>query len=169
MSEPFTGRHSDSEIFDQDNNLDMGCNAVRGSGHRDIETSGTVTDNTELSKFPQANLPLHSYVTILSNNAIQTCHNSMQQQLNKSTVPNGVVYDVGGLSTLESDANHVTMMWVNSCLGTLFVVVNGMMVIPDGVDEMVNGVESTPIASSCTEDEWYHILQAVVTAASVAS
>ncbi|KAG2336253.1 hypothetical protein BDR05DRAFT_953498 [Suillus weaverae] len=78
------------------------------------------------------------------------------------------MYDADRLSPLDSDINHVAMMRGNSCLGAPFVVVNGMTVIPNRVDELVNGLELSP---SCMEDdsEWYHISQAVVAAASAAS
>jgi hypothetical protein len=45
-------------------------------------------------------------------------------------------------------------------------MVNGMMIVPDGIGKTVNGSE---LSSSCTEDEWYYISQAVATAASAVS
>lgn len=150
----------------------MGRNIVRGPGHSDIELPGTVADNAELSEFPRANLPPHSNVTTSSDNAvaIQACRSLTQQQLDESEgtlVPVEVSYDAGG-STLDSDVGHATMMRGETCSGTPFVVVNGMTVIPDENDETVDS-DGLELTTSCTEDEWYHISQAVVAAASAAS
>ncbi|KAG1765799.1 hypothetical protein EDD22DRAFT_950921 [Suillus occidentalis] len=102
----------------------------------------------------------------------QACRNSAQQQeLEGTTVPDEV-YDAGGLSTLDLDANQAVMMWGDSRFETPFVMVNGMMVIPDGIDETVNGSELSPTShgdSRCMDDEWEHISQAVVAAARAAS
>ncbi|KAG2751033.1 hypothetical protein P692DRAFT_20817902 [Suillus brevipes Sb2] len=153
--------------FDEHNSLAMGRTTVTGPDHRDI---GTVAENTELSQYPQANLPPHSPV-ITSSDDTTPARNSAQQQESEGTTVPDEVYDAGGLSPLDSDANQAVMMWGDSRLETPFVVVNGMTVVPDRIDETVNGSELSPShGDGCsTDDEWYHISQAVVAAARAAS
>jgi hypothetical protein len=153
--------------LDEHNSLEMNRTTVTGPGQNDNVLPGTVTDNTELSEFPQANLSPHSTVTTSSDNTTQTHHDSAQQpELKGTNVPDEVVYDVDMLSSLDSDVNSAAMMRGDSRLGTPFVMVNGMTVVPDGIGETVNGSELSP---SCTEDEWYYISQAVAAAASAVS
>ncbi|KAG2152594.1 uncharacterized protein EDB93DRAFT_1249106 [Suillus bovinus] len=162
-------------VVNEHTSLEMGCTTATGPGRRDIDHSDTVTNNrdTQQSNFPQADLFPHSSVTTSSVNMIQATHHICAQEqhdeLEGTDVSDEVVCDADALSPLDSDVNHAAaMMWGNSCLGAPFVVVNGMTVIPNRVDEPVHGSELSP---SCMEDEieWYHISQAVVAAAKAAS
>jgi hypothetical protein len=89
-------------------------------------------------------------MTTSSENTTQTHHDSAQQpELKGTNVPDEVMYDMDMLSSLDSDVNSVAMMWGDSHLGTPFIMVNGMMIIPDRIGKTVNGSELSP---SCTED-----------------
>lgn len=156
-------------VVNEHTSLEMGRTSATGPlGRRDVDHSDTVTNNIQLSNFPQANLSPHSPVTTSSVDTIQTHHNCAQKEpdeLEDTNVPDEVSDDADRLSPLDSGA---AMMRENSCSGAPFVVVNGMTVIPNRVDEPVNESELSP---SCMEDdlEWHQISQAVVAAARAAS
>ncbi|KAG1758586.1 hypothetical protein EDD22DRAFT_849903 [Suillus occidentalis] len=165
-------RNRFAAVVNEHTSLEMGRTSATGPlDRRDVDHSDPVTDNSQFSNFPQANFPPHSPVTTSSVNTIQTHHNCAQKEpdeLEGTNVPDEVSDDADRLSPLDSDVNRAAMMRESSCLGVPFVVVNGMTVVPNRVDEPVNESELSP---SCMEDdlEWHQISQAVVAAARAAS